>query len=58
MYGSKCLKHHGLMDFPVAVAVHLSLPCEMGQNAKVILAFAFVQNFTGPLEVVLPGCIP
>jgi hypothetical protein len=48
MYGSECLEHHGLVDFSIAVAVHLSVPCEMEQNAKMILAFAFLQDFTGP----------
>lgn len=49
MYGSECLKHHGLVDFPIAYAVHLSLRCEVEQNARVILAFACFAEFTGPL---------
>jgi hypothetical protein len=57
MYGPKSLKRHGLADLPSAISVHLSLPCEMKQNAKEIVALAFLQNFTGPLEVGLPGCI-
>jgi hypothetical protein len=57
MDGLKFLKQPGLAEFPITVTVRLSLPFELEQNAKMILAFAFIQTFTGPLEMVLPGRI-